>query len=198
MSPDHDDTHQTIVPAELGTHWDIARTRQRPLGAEVQAQHARVPDRPQVLQGQLLWSESEALTRLAPLPEVLQGDPIVRPARPEIWGDEAAGALLVGQHTPRGSLGAVLRPGGRWVMEFESDFPYEGTVRVRLLHVSFGDVGRLRAYPPMPVCHPSKPAERPDPDGVERLPLECPSPSSDGSAVRSAGFLAGPAEEGDG
>lgn len=65
--------------------WGIRREGRAWEGAEIEARHNLTPEKMELIQGKLFWTEAERVTMLALLLENVGVDPAVRLGSPEVW-----------------------------------------------------------------------------------------------------------------
>ena len=70
--------------SQPSNQWDIRRTG-RAWGADADSRYALTPEKLEMIQGRLLWSDEERLTLLALLLENVGVDAAVRLGSPTVW-----------------------------------------------------------------------------------------------------------------
>ncbi len=65
--------------------WDIRRNGRRWEGPEAHARYSLSPEKSELIEGKLFWSEEERMTMLALLLENVGADKAVRLGDPQVW-----------------------------------------------------------------------------------------------------------------
>jgi hypothetical protein len=70
--------------------WDIRREGRAWHGAEIRARYALAPEKIELIEGKLFWTEKDRLTMLALLLENVGVDQAVRLGNPDVWREAIA------------------------------------------------------------------------------------------------------------
>ena len=72
------------------TKWDIRREGRARLGTEIRARYDLTPEKIELIEGKLFWTEEDRLAMLALLLENVGVDQAVQLGNPEVWREAVA------------------------------------------------------------------------------------------------------------